>query len=480
MDHWIPLTPLEQMERTDYDVIIVGTGAGGGAVLWRLCEKWRKIGKRIAVIERGDLLLPTHAINLPTLNYERMMRVMENPKFKQPVCRNSLNSKVPLDFAQYFAFGGRTLFWGTGSPRLHPSDFQFWPFTYQKLAPYYKIAEQLLSVNRYFTKGSLIQQVLLNRLRTIGYPEATDFPLAIDYDFRKDGLNLSSVFSSINLFAYALNTGTFDLAVNARVVQVLTDNGVTKGVKVLTQDQKSYVITGKVVVLSASTLENPRILLCSGIQNESIGRYLVNHSSVGIEGRITNNQVQVGNIAILIPRTNERRYQVEIYTYQPYEYAGDSNVEIEKHLKQGLKIYMQSFGVVEARYENSVSLSTSQVDEYGIPKLNVQFTFSEHDLNTIQQMFSSIQHQASELGIVLKKPLCLKPPGSDSHESGTCRMGTDPKFSVTNQYGELHQVSNLFVADSSVLPYIGGANPVLTISAVAIRTADYILHLLKN
>jgi choline dehydrogenase-like flavoprotein len=120
LDHWIPLTTLEQMEKTKYDVIIVGTGAGGGAVLWRLCNKWRKAGKRIAVIERGDLVLPTHAINLPTFDYERMMRFINNPKFKQPVDSNISDADITLDFAQYLALGGRTLHWGTGSPRLHP------------------------------------------------------------------------------------------------------------------------------------------------------------------------------------------------------------------------------------------------------------------------------------------------------------------------------------------------------------------------
>ncbi|WAH38741.1 GMC oxidoreductase [Alicyclobacillus dauci] len=479
LDHWIPLTPLEQMARTDYDVIIVGTGAGGGAVLWRLCDKWRKGGKRIAVIERGDLLLPTHAMNLPTLNYERMIRFVENPKFKQPITCHHTDLAIPLDFSQFFAFGGRTLYWGTGSPRFHPLDFQTWPFTYQELLPYYQIAERVMGVSQKFTQRSTIQQNLLRRLRTIGYVEATDFPLAIDHNFRKNGLHLSAVFSSINLFAHALNVGAFDLAVNARVVQVFTDKGTVVGVQVLTPSRKAYVIKGKIVVLAASTLENPHILLCSGIQDESIGRYLVNHSWAETEGRLefVHSEREIGNMAILVPRTHRQRYQVEIHLDQPYEYAPNIYGEIGN---RDLRISMRGFGAVEPRYTNRVSLSPNQVDEYGIPKLAVHFTFSERDLHVIQQMISSMENQACGIGIHLIAPPCLKPPGRESHESGTCRMGNNPHFSVTNQYGELHQVSNLFVADSSVLPYIGGTNPALTIVAVAIRTADYILHRLKN
>ncbi|UUZ89621.1 hypothetical protein LJK87_26400 [Paenibacillus sp. P25] len=59
------------MAETDYDVLIVGGGAGGGAVLWRLCEQWGQEGKRIGMIEAGDLLLPTHGFNVPTFDEDR-------------------------------------------------------------------------------------------------------------------------------------------------------------------------------------------------------------------------------------------------------------------------------------------------------------------------------------------------------------------------------------------------------------------------
>lgn len=52
---WIPLVSLEKMEQTEYDVLIIGTGAGGGAVLWRLCEQWGANEKRIGVVEAGGL-----------------------------------------------------------------------------------------------------------------------------------------------------------------------------------------------------------------------------------------------------------------------------------------------------------------------------------------------------------------------------------------------------------------------------------------
>ena len=64
---WIPLTPLKKMEETEYDVLIVGTGAGGGAVLRRLAERLNGNGNESASWERGGLMLPTHVNNIATM-----------------------------------------------------------------------------------------------------------------------------------------------------------------------------------------------------------------------------------------------------------------------------------------------------------------------------------------------------------------------------------------------------------------------------
>ena len=55
------------MSGTDYDVLIVGSGPGGGAVLQRLCELWKNQGaKKIGILEKGDKLFHSHAQNIPT------------------------------------------------------------------------------------------------------------------------------------------------------------------------------------------------------------------------------------------------------------------------------------------------------------------------------------------------------------------------------------------------------------------------------
>jgi choline dehydrogenase-like flavoprotein len=58
-------------------------------------------------------------------------------------------------------------------------------------------------------------------------------------------------------------------------------------------------------------------------------------------------------------------------------------------------------------------------------------------------------------------------------------MGENPLTSSTNRYGQIHNVSGLYVADNSILPSIGGVNPTLSTVALALRTADYIVKELK-
>ena len=130
LDQWIPLTPIEQMEQTDYDVLIIGTGAGGSAVLWRLCEQLGASGKRIGIVEAGDLLLPMHAQNIPTLDIERARQLFTNPKISIPI-----GKRIPEFPAATLlhALGGRTLFWSGVSPRMHESVLRKWPVTMKEM-----------------------------------------------------------------------------------------------------------------------------------------------------------------------------------------------------------------------------------------------------------------------------------------------------------------------------------------------------------
>lgn len=474
MNLWIPTVSLEEMSKKEYDVIIVGSGAGGGAVLWRLCEKWKKLGKRIGMVEAGDAVLPTHAFNIATMNGEREEKYFKNPKISELI-----GGKLP-DFAGARLFtllGGRTLFWGAICPRMHPSEFHEWPITAEEMDLYYNIAEEEMNITSLYTDNSLYTEVMIDRLRTNGFTAATPIPVAANLQATQYGEIQSNVFfSSIVFLGRALNQCAFDLAVKSRAVQIFTQKNKVTGVKVLSADKKPYVLKAKNVVLSTSTLQTPRLLLHSGIFGRAIGHYLTNHSKLTADGVISRKEFPelLGALGILIPYSKEQLYQIQI--------SGDFwNQAKEKRLQDELLIRLEGFGNVEARYENKVYLDPYQLDEYGIPEIRVNFSYSEQDKAVILQMAEALKRVSSVIGTKLVKKnsmsgICLELPGRPYHDSGTCRIGDDPLTSVTNRYGQIHGISGLYVADNSVLPSSGAANPTLTTVALAIRTADYIAN----
>lgn len=458
------------MAETDYDVLIVGSGAGGGAVLWRLCEQWGQEGKRIGMIEAGDLLLPTHGFNVPTFDEDRAAAYVA--RVADPTVRRWTDYPAAIIIR---ALGGRTVLWYNYAPRFEPSAFRAWPITYTELEPYYEIAEKVMNVTKFYADGSSMQKVLLERLLVGGYPEATAISIAADLEGTKYGQVHSNVFfSSIIFLAYALNIRKFDLAINTRAVQVVTEKGKAAGVKVMTSDKKTHTLTARTIVIAASTWETPRLLLNSHIPGEAIGRYLRNHSAYIADASIKRELFPevLGIASIRVPGTADRPYQLMAFSELFYQYR-------EKPLSDAIKIRLHGYGIVEPRFENHVYLDPVRRDEYGVPLLNVRFSYSDRDLELLRTIYASLHSFASTMKLSLDAPPYLWLPGEDHHEAGTCRMGDDPSTSVTGRYGQVHGISSLYIADNSVVNLTTPANPTLTTVALAIRTADHIIDQTK-
>ncbi|WP_219638943.1 GMC oxidoreductase [Cohnella sp. CFH 77786] len=468
MEEWIPLTPIEKMAQTDYDVIIVGSGAGGGAALWRLCEKWRRTGKRIGLVEAGDLLVPTHAANMPVFNGNRF------EQFR--VAHSDHVGNLLPDFPNAIilrALGGRTIVWAMESPRFPPFTFETWPISYRELVPYYNIAERVMKVNTSYALGSAIQDILLDRSRSGGLPEAATVPLALDPQVTQFGqVHSNPAFSSIDFMARALNARPFDLAVRTRAVRVLAEKGKVSGIQVMNWNRESYVISARTVIVSASTLETPRLLLHSGIPGEAIGRYLVDHSFVAAEATAGRREFPevLGTSKIYVPDSEERRFHM-LLLGPSFRHKFE-----EPAVADSLPFLFYSYGPVEPRFENRVFLQPSQLDAYGVPRIDIDFSFSNRDMALIEQMIVWTGKWIEIAKMSTRRPPELWPPGSIRHEAGTCRMGDDPAASACNRYGQIHGISELYVADNSVVPLTAGANPTLTTIALAIRTADYIVE----
>lgn len=472
LNHWIPITPLEKMATEEYDALVVGSGAGGSAALYRLCEQWQNKGKKIGIIEAGGLLLPTHAQNVPTLEVERFQQYFLSPHISTPIGREL--PEFP-GARLVFALGGRTLFWSAVCPRMNEAEFKDWPISAEDLLEYYNKAEEVLKVTQEFTEDSLLTEIIIDRLHQSGFPQAMHVPIATDISQAKLGKVHSDVFfSSISFLAKSLNLHPFDLSIHSRAFQVIVENNRVTGVKVLTWGGKTYIIRAKHVILSTSALETPRILLNSGIEGKAIGHYLVNHSFLEVNGELNRFEFpeNLGNLGILVPQTAEVPYQMQMYGRGGTFFYHERQVP----LREKIPIYLQGFGKVESRYENKVTLHPNKRDIFGIPKINVNFSYSQKDLELINYIQEKMKQALHGMRVTIQSgtEICLRPPGLDYHEMGTCRMGEDPETSVTNKYGQVHNVSGLFVADNSVLPHSGAANPTLTTIALAFHTADYI------
>jgi choline dehydrogenase-like flavoprotein len=472
-NNWIETITPEEMSTHSYDALIVGSGPGGGAVLSRLCELWKGQGsKRIGIIEKGDKLFHSHSLNIPTQNVNTARDEL------LPGNSTPIGQRLPQfsGATMIYALGGRSLFWNAATPRPIESELRQWPIHPRELSVYYGMAERLLHTTRDYAKGSSMQDRMMKRLHGHGILEADDMPLAFDMTPSHQGhIHSNPWYSSINALAAAKFDRPFDLAVNAYASRVISGNGGVAGVEVFDINKKSHTIRAKNVILSASTLETPRILLNSGIQGPAIGRYLTGHVSMIAIGTVPRRQFsdRIGNLSILKFETEQDPYQIQIlgpdqyFSYQQFE---------DRALTDQLMVVYAAFGRVEPRAENRVYLDAAK-DEFGVPLQQVQYSLSNKDLEVAKQVEQGIRKSAQAMGVTLdESTLVLRPPGADMHESCTCRMGDDPATSATNRHGQIHGVQGLYIADNSVLPTLTAAGPVLSNTALAIRLADHIVR----
>jgi choline dehydrogenase-like flavoprotein len=139
-------------------------------------------------------------------------------------------------------------------------------------------------------------------------------------------------------------------------------------------------------------------------------------------------------------------------------------------------VFMGGFGKSMAAKQNYVSVDRNQVDAHGIPIPVIHFQFVENDTLVWQGLRNGLQQIASQLSGEMFLDENTGPAGFASHEVGTIRMGKDPKNSVLNSFCQSHEVKNLFVTDGSCFTTSSEKNPTLTIMALSMRSAEYIVQ----
>ncbi len=326
------------------------------------------------------------------------------------------------------------------------------------------------------------------------------------------GCNLHSAFHSPTaLVLPAIDTGNLELRPNSTVSEVIVDpnTGLASGVRVIDSVTRDvYEFRARVVVLAASTLESARLLLNSksrqypnGLANSSdvVGHYFCEHiMGPGARGylptlrgrEVTNDDGRPTGLYIARFRNikdKDSRF-ARGYGFQggsgcsAFPSYADSLKGFGASLKSRIRelyptpINIGAFGEVIARRENSIELDPAVKDAWGIPVVRFNYRFGENEKAMAKDMSETAEEMLKAAGcedIRLTKEYL--PEGWSIHELGTARMGNDRKTSVTNSFGQTHEVKNLFVVDGSIFVSAGCQNPTWTILALAWRASDYIL-----
>ena len=325
-----------------------------------------------------------------------------------------------------------------------------------------------------------------------------------------EGCDAQAIFTVPNsMIPKARKTGNFTLIPNQLAGEILVDQeGRARAVSVMdTVTRQERQIHARIIAVSCATVESARLLLNSrsprfpnGIANSSglVGCHLTGHVGCSVLGYLEDlvGTPPVNNDGATdhsyIPRFNlggpfgRPREYVGGYGYQ-MQFASFMYPDQAHHIKgfgrefkrqvrflQPGFYQMGGFGKVLARRQNRVTVDPHRVDAYGIPIPVVHFRFSDND----KALWRDMRERACEILDAAKCRLIVddnrEPSGFASHETGTCRMGHDPRTSVLDSYCRAHDVKNLFVVDGSCFTTFPEKNPTLTIMAMAVRAARHI------
>jgi choline dehydrogenase-like flavoprotein len=125
---------------------------------------------------------------------------------------------------------------------------------------------------------------------------------------------------------------------------------------------------------------------------------------------------------------------------------------------------------------NTVTLDPELKDARGLPVAQITYQWGENDV----QLAQAARDKAAEMMTASGARKVRIGLNYGAHAMGTCRMGHDRKTSVVNEFGQSHDIPNLFICDTSVFVTGAGLNPTLTAMAIASRSCDYIVNPARN
>jgi choline dehydrogenase-like flavoprotein len=507
-----------------YEVIIVGTGAGGGTLAYHLANA----GKRVLILERGSFL-PQEKPNWNTADV-----FLDNRYHTKDVWTDK--DGHALHPGTGYWVGGNTKVYGAALFRLRAEDFGVlhhkggispeWPVKYDEFEPYYTLAEKLFCVHG--QQG--IDPTEPRRSGEYPFPPISNEPRMqeIQDDLQKRGLKPfpcplglklneadrveskcircdscdgypclvhAKSDSDINCIRAIMHLPNVTLITQAKVTRLLTNaagSAIDAVEAELDGSGKKTTFAGDIVAVCCGAINSAALLLLSandkhphGLANSSdmVGRHFMFHQADAILaiGKEPNRSSYMKTFTLNDFYFGDKDYPYPMGNVQP---VGSFHPEM---MKQDAPPLTPTF-VLDLMTTHAVPwwLTTEDLPDPNnrvqIADGKVQLDYTPNNVESFERLKSKWIATLKDAGhadhwfhlrAYFKKRIPLEGVG---HQNGTCRFGTDPKQSVLDTNCRTHDVDNLYVVDGAFFASSGAVNPSLTIIANALRVGDHLLQ----
>jgi len=462
-----------------YDVVVVGSGAGGGVVAGELAQR----GRDVLLVECGPHL---RASDVTRFEAKAAQDLFWPLRFA-PLPEGEL-----VTFLAGRCVGGTTTINTKVAFRAHERDVAKWhpasgltsdgrtPFSVADLEPYYDRVEQVLGVRERADWEKSVHTVVPG-FRALGAElEAVDAytdPNCTSCGSCIQGCASNAGKSTMNTYiADALAKGILELRASTTVERVLVEGGEATGVELVDAAGGRQTVRAGAVVVAGGSLNTPQVLLRSGLESPVIGRHLGLHPVRLVYGLFDEPQdahmvYPISAHCLKHQHDEDGGFVIEASTIQdPIAFAttleDESGPLWGQPLVDAVRKFRRWVGLLAM--VNDENNGTVSVDEGGGESFAAAFNDGEN-----RRLDAALRFSRDVLEAAGATQVCWTGLAS-THVQGTCRMGSDPERSVVDADGRVWGVDRLYVGDGSVVPRTLSVNPSLTIMALASRLAGHL------
>ncbi len=500
------------MANPQFDIVIIGSGAGGGTIAYALAH----IGARILIVERGEFV-PQEDENWSPDAVWKQRRYRQRERWVD-------DTGMHREFLPYthYGVGGNTKYWGSALFRFRREDFEetqhadgvspAWPISYDALAPYYDRAERLYQVH-----GQHGVDPTDPPRGPYPYPAVPHAPRMAEIveQLRAEGLHPSALPLGLREGCVLCRTcNSFPCQIHAKseadvccVRPALQHPSVTlwTGARAerLVTDGQGRRVSGVDIVKDGTTIhvEAPLVVVSCGAVNSAA--LLLRSASPAHPRGLANSSGLIGtrymaHLATMISafdrsRKNDTVFQKTVAINDYYLASGRAGRPLGQIQSQGrtdpvvLKAESPWYGrwiplpawkwwadgAVDwlvmsedlPHAENRVAVG---------PEGRIHLRYRRNNTSSHDELVGETSRLLARLGFfTIKHSLGTR---NTTHQCGTVSFGTSPNTSVLDPFCRTHDIENLFVVDASFFPSSAAVNPGLTIVAQALRVADHIIE----